>query len=134
MTSHVLYAYAVGSEFSEIAPALMERVEAFIAGRRWACPEISAMDQPRTAEDWEIGLNLALPGPSEEKPGWYADVEAVVVFCVELRREFGCDFVVGISDSRTGCAEDVIAIDSERPDSEYLRRFIGTEPPRACGG
>jgi hypothetical protein len=129
MSQHILYAYAVGLEFSEITSALTAQIEAFIANRRWTCPEIWSVDQSRNSEDWALGLNLALPNPSAEIPGWYADVEAIVAFCTESRHEFNCDFVIGIADSRTGCGEDIVDIDSDRPNYGYLRKFIGTEPP-----
>ena len=128
MTQHIVYAYAIGTDFSDIASALTERLNAFIASRRWICPEIWTVDQ-HTPEDWDLGLNVALPNLYEETPGWYADIEVIVTLCIELRRDFGCDFVIGIADNRTGCGEDIIEIDSDRPDYDYLRKFIGSEPP-----
>src|SRR5580765_7351267 len=98
MAKHNLYAYALGFEFSAIAFRVVERVDDFIASRQWVCPDVWAVNQQRTAEDWELGLNLSLPEPYQETPGWYADVEAVVAFCCQLRREFDQDFIVGIAD------------------------------------
>jgi hypothetical protein len=46
-----------------------------------------------------------------------------------MRREFGRDFVIGIADNQTGCAEDIIQIESDAPNRDYLREFIGVAPP-----
>jgi hypothetical protein len=127
MTKHSLFAYAIGLQFSAIAPQVVERINDFIANRRWVCPDVWVVNQQRTDEDWELGLNLALPDPWEETPGWYADVEAVVAFCCQLRRDFDQDFTIGIADNRTGCAEDIIEVVSDQPHCDYLRKFIGAE-------
>ena len=129
MAQHSLYAYAIGLEFSAIATQVVERINAFIASRPWVCPDVWAVSQQRTAEDWELGLNLSLPDPHQEPPGWFADVEAVVHFCTELRRDFHQDFAIGIADTRTGCGEDIIEVDSDQPDYDYLRKFIGIQSP-----
>ena len=129
MAKHNLYAYAIGLEFSAIASRVVERINEFISSRQWVCPDVWAVSQQRTSEDWELGLNLSLPDSYQELPGWYSDVEAVVAFCCQLRRDFQHDFVIGIADTRTGCGEDIIEVESDTPDYDYLRKFIGTEPP-----
>jgi hypothetical protein len=129
MAQHSLYAYAIGLELEAIASPLVASVNTFISKRSWICPDVWAVDQQLNSEDWNLGLNLLLPDPYSEPPGWFADVEAIVQFCLELRREFRHDFVVGIADNRTGCGEDIIEVNSDQPDYEYLRRFIGTKPP-----
>jgi hypothetical protein len=134
MTKHSLYAYALGLNFGAIAVDVTEDVQKFIESRSWICPEVWPVNQQRTSEDWELGLNLALPDSSCEPAGWYADVEAVVAFCCQLRREYHRDFVIGIADNRTGCGEDIIEVSSDKPDLEYLRRFIGTAPPMPKSG
>ena len=88
-------------------------------------PDVWAASQQRSAEDWELGLNLSLPESYHEQLDWYSDVEAVVGFCMELHREFHHDFAIGIADTRTGCGEDIIEVGSEQPDYDYLRTFIG---------
>ena len=125
MAHHTLYAYAIGLEFSSIAEQVVERINRFIESRQWICPDVWAVSQRRSDEDREHGLNLSLPESYQEQPGWYSDVEAVVGFCSELRREFHHDFAIGIADARTGCGEDIIEVGSEQPDYDYLRRFIG---------
>jgi hypothetical protein len=86
------------------------------------------VNQRRTADDgvseWELGLNLQLPGVAEVKVSWFSDVEVIVGFCVFLWREYYHPIAIGIGDDRTGCGEDIIEVDSENPDIEYLRRFI----------
>ncbi|HEX8372410.1 MAG TPA: hypothetical protein VF585_06500 [Chthoniobacterales bacterium] len=129
MAHHTLYAYAIGPEFSGVAEQVAERIDSFIASRQWHSPDVWVVNQQRGADDWELGLNLSLPEPYHEPPGWFTDVEAVVGFCTELRREFHHDFAIGIADARTGCGEDIIEVSSEPPDYDYLRRFIGVQPP-----
>jgi len=129
MAHYALYAYAIGLEFSAIAEQVIERVNHFIASQQWRCSDVWAVNQQRSAEDWELGLNLSLPDPDHEPPDWFSDVEAVVRFCIELRGEFHHDFTIGITDARTGCGEDIIEVGSEPPDYNFLRRFIGVRPP-----
>jgi len=40
------------------------------------------------------------------------------------------DFVIGISDNERGIAEDIVEIDSDEPNIEYIKSFIGIEPPK----
>lgn len=129
MTQHVLYAYAVGLEFGAIAEQVVERINGFIASRQWHCQDVWAVNQQRIDEEWELGLNLALPPPHDEPREWFSDVEAIAGFCSELRREYHQDFVIGIADARTGCGEDIIEVDSAQLNFDYLRRFIGVSPP-----
>src|SRR4051794_5391436 len=58
MGQHTLYAYTIGLEFSSTAARFVERVNAFIESRQWVCPDIWAVNQQRTAELWELGINL----------------------------------------------------------------------------
>jgi len=129
VAQYTLYAYAIGLESHRIADQLVERFHGFIASREWRCPEVWTINQQRTDGDWELGLNLSLPEPHDEPLDWYSDVEAIVAFCTELRREYQQDFVIGIADARTGCGEDIIEVGSGQPAYEYLRRFIGVFPP-----
>lgn len=133
MALNTVYFYLAGSEFSDIAATVVKRVEVFIQNRTWLCPRVRSVDQHRLASDgrpeWDLGINLDLPEPHEEPPDWFSDIEALSDFAVQLRREFQYDIVIGISDNRTGCAEDIIEVSSEYPDIDYLRRFIGIHPP-----
>jgi hypothetical protein len=81
-----------------------------------------------------LGFNVDLPDPHEEPPGWVSDIEALLELAVQLRREFDHDIVVGISDNHTDCAEDIAEIDSDEPDVDYVRRFVGIQPPVAEHG
>ena len=119
----------MGLEFDAIAEQVVERVNGFIESRQWHCHDVWAVNQQCTDEDWVFGLNLSLPEPHNEPPEWFSDVEAIVGFCRELRREYHQDFVIGIADARTGCNEDIIEVDSAQSDIGYLRRFIGVLPP-----
>ena len=135
MAKNTVYGYFIGSNFSDISERAVERVEEFIRSRTWICRRVWSVDQPRIASDgqpeWDLGFNVDLPDPYEEPSGWFSDIEALLEFALQLRREFGHDIVIGISDNRTVCAEDIIEIDSEQPDVDYLRRFIGIQPPVA---
>jgi hypothetical protein len=129
MSQHTIYAYLVGSDLSDVSESLVERSEEFMESRTWICPRVWIVDQARLASDgvrqWDLGFNIDLADSHSEKPGWFADIEALVTFAAELRRELNHDFVVGISDNRSGCSEDILEIDSDDPDLDYLRRFIG---------
>jgi len=124
MHSHTLYAYVLAEEFPFNAKAIENRTMAFISSHEWKCPDCWAVNQTSENATFELGLNMALPEPNQEPLGWYQDVEAVVQFCSELRREFSYDFVIGISN-KSGMSEDIIEIDSDSPNLEYLRKFIG---------
>lgn len=128
MTAHILSSYVLPGDVVVDAGAVVEAVNSFISSRSWKCAEVWAVSQLSEDGEGELGLNLALPDVGEEPDGWYEDVEAVVSFCVRLRREVGRDFVVGLAH-QGGVAEDVIDIDSDEPNTRYLRRFIGVEAP-----
>ncbi len=129
MAKNTLFAYVLGTEFGIVAGRLIERIESFISSRSWICSNVHSVNQQRSPEDWELGINLDLPDPYQESPGWLEDVEAVVGFCAEQRLELNQDFIVGISDNEAGFSEDIIEIDSEKPNLDYLRKFIGLESP-----
>ncbi len=127
---NTLYAYLVDADFTRISERVVQRIEEFIENRTWVCPRVCGVDRMRALEDgspeWNLGLNLDLPNPQDEPPGWFSDVEALVGVAVQLRREFQCNVILEITDNRTGCAEDIMEIDCDLPDLNYLRRFIGT--------
>ena len=129
MAHHTLYAYAIGLQFGDTTERVVEHINNFIKSRQWHCPDVWPVSQQRSAEDWELGLQFSLPEPHREPSNWFSDVEAVVRLCTELYREFHHEFVIGITDARTGCGEDIIEVGSEPPDYDYLRRFIGIQPP-----
>jgi hypothetical protein len=74
---------------------------------------------------WDLGLNLQLPDPGTESPGWFADVEAVAQFLGTLHRECGRDFIIGIADMRTGITENLFDLSTDSPDLSKLRVIIG---------
>ncbi|MOA19758.1 hypothetical protein D3C78_1401630 [compost metagenome] len=79
-----------------------------------------------------MGLNIALPELHQEPIGWFSDIEAIVALCVQLRHEFECDFVLGIAEDGTSHAEDIIEVESDSPNIQFLKKFIGVEPPNAA--
>jgi hypothetical protein len=124
MTKCTLSAYILPGESAIDQNAFVLRINQFISERRWACEDVWAVAQERSGEDGEIGLNLLLPEHQQEPPGWFQDIEAIVAFCVQARRELKRDFAIGLAGAN-GLSEDLIEIDSERPDVEYIKRFIG---------
>jgi hypothetical protein len=129
-----LFGLKIDNDLHDIADNIVERINEFIDQRQWICPDICVVNQQRAAEDgfaeWNLGLNLDLPDPHQEPPGWFEDVKAIVSFCVNARKKHHHDFVFGISDNDRGIAEDIIDIDSDEPDVEYIKSFIGIEPPK----
>src|SRR5262245_63857633 len=110
MTRHTLYAYVDGADLEDVADLLDARFAEFVAGRVWVAGHASVVNQRRGEETctqpgdlppWDLGLNLELPDPNTEPPGWFADVEAVAQFLGRLHRESGRDFIIGISDAQT---------------------------------
>ncbi|HSJ04956.1 MAG TPA: hypothetical protein VK956_20955 [Verrucomicrobium sp.] len=120
--NNTLYAYAVGSDLGLTSSRVVEEIASFIASREWLCPEVWSVNHTSKQEGHQLGIRLELPGAENPPPGWFEDVEAVVQCCTELREEFGHDFIVGISDPTAG-DEDVIEIDSDQPDVDFLRKF-----------
>ncbi len=128
---HTLYVYALPCAVAVDEKAFIDSVSSFVASRNWLCPDIWVVNQTDEDGDQDLGLNIVLPDAFKESLGWFSDIEAIVVLCVQLRHDFLCDFVVGIADSSTGVAEDIIEIDDDSPSLDYLRTFIGIEPPSA---
>ena len=75
--------------------------------------------------DWDLGLNLSLPDPGQETPGWFSDVHAVAEFLAGLTTEFKRQFVIGIADTQTGTSEDLHYIASVDPELARLKAIIG---------
>jgi hypothetical protein len=133
MAKSTIYAYLIGNDFKGIATPIVEQINSFIGQKNWICSEIWAVNQQRETEDgsikWELGINLDLPDPYQEPPGWFEDVNSIISFCVNIRKEYNHYIVIGISDNESGITEDIIEIDSDEPDIEYIKNFIGVEPP-----
>jgi hypothetical protein len=134
LARHTLYAYVDGSNLHAIAAELESRLERFVEGGGWHVRTPTIVNQTRPDDptlkpgdlpDWELGLNLDLPDPGDEPPGWFADVERIVRFLGELNATFGRDFVIGIGDTERGNSEDLFFVDSALPDLNRLRQVIG---------
>jgi len=133
MPQHTLYAYVDGSDFADIADALDARFAQFVNERPWAAGRASVVNQrhdetvtePGELPDWDLGLNLELPDPGAEFPGWFADVEAIAVFLATLHQEFGRNFIIGLADRRSGITEDLFDVSTDSPDLGKLRAIIG---------
>jgi hypothetical protein len=134
MPRHTLYTYVDGFDLEAIAAALEARLDAFVSGRRWVAGKAWVVNQrygwetctqPGDLVPWDLGLNLQLPDPGAEPPGWFADVEMVAQFLGRLHGEFGRDFVMGISDAETGITEDLFHVETASPDLQELRLIVG---------
>lgn len=131
---HTLYAYAEGNDLHDVADTLDAAFARLIAEGGWACGQPWAVNQRRDDDpslgpddlpDWEIGLNLPLPDPGAEPPGWFADVERIVAALERMRVETGRDFVLGIGHEGRGISEDVAFIGERPVDRAWLRRAFG---------
>ncbi len=130
-----MYAYVDGSDLHEVADLLDQRFSDFLASRTWACPDAWTVDQrqsdddsslrPGDLPDWELGINVTLPDPGQERLGWFKDIEAVVLFLGTLHKETGRCFVIGIADNKTGVADDLFFVRTVDPDLARLRQIIG---------
>lgn len=131
---HTLYAYAEGNDLQDVADTLDGAFARLIAEGGWACGQPWAVNQRRNDDpslgpddlpDWEIGLNLPLPDPGAEPPGWFADVERIVAALERMHVETGRDFVLGIGHEGRGISEDVVGIGERPVDRAWLRRAFG---------
>ena len=136
MPRHTLYAYVDGADLAEVASALEQRLRAFVDSRKWTCGNAWVVNQRSGGETcsrpgditlWDLGLNLELPDPGSEQPGWFAGVEAVARFLGQLQGDYGRDFVIGIADARSGSSEDLFGISDTSPDLAKLRSIIGVD-------
>ncbi|MGZ4963024.1 MAG: hypothetical protein ACXWKG_11495 [Limisphaerales bacterium] len=134
MPRHTLYAYVNGANLDDVAASLEARFIEFVSRRRWVTGRMSVVNQRHDDETctqpgdlplWDLGLNLELPDPDTEPPGWFEEVEAVATFLGKLRRDCGRDFVVGIADSKTGVTEDLFTVSTDSPDLRRLQTIIG---------
>src|SRR5262245_17591847 len=125
MPRHILYAYVDGADLEGIADALDARFAEFVEGRRWVAGRASVVNQRHGHETcsrpgdlplWDLGLNLEIPDRDQEPAGWFADVETVGQFLGTLHREFGRDFIIGISDTQTGITHDLFDVSTNAPD------------------
>ena len=136
MPRHTLYAYVDGADLEAVADTLDARFAEFVACRHWVAGRASVVNQRHGEETctqpgdlplWDLGLNLELPAPGAESPGWFADVEAVAQFLGTLHRECGRDFIIGIADGETGITDDLFNVSTDSPDLGKLRAIIGVQ-------
>lgn len=134
MGQHTLYAYVDGADLDGVAEQLDSLLTQFVDAHPWRFNAPWVINQrherdsthgPGDLPDWDLGLNLELPDPDHEPPGWFADVEHLARFLVDLRGRTGRDFVIGIADASRGITEDLYFIDARGLDLESLRRVIG---------
>jgi hypothetical protein len=134
MPRQILYAYVDGYDLDDVALMLEVRLDEFISGRPWVAGKVWGVNQREGLETcsqpgdlpvWNLGLNLELPDPGAEQPGWFADVETIAHFLGRLHSEFGREFVLGIAEVETGIADDLFIVSTGSPDVEELKLMIG---------
>ncbi|MFY3383449.1 hypothetical protein [Paracidovorax sp. MALMAid1276] len=131
MSKHTIYAYVIPDDAVVEEASMIQRINEFISGRQWLCPDVWSVSQKHETGEREVGLNIALPEPYQEPKGWFSDIEAIATLCVQLRHEFKCDFVIGIAEDGNH-AEDILEIEDDLPDIQFLKKFIGVEPPNTA--
>ena len=99
----------------------MQETPHVIDQKRSDDPTLRSGDLP----DWDLGLNLNLPEPGEEIPGWFSDIVAIAEFLASLTGQFRREFTIGIVDTQTGIGEDLHHIESADPRLDFLRAMIG---------
>ena len=136
MARQTLFAYVDGHDLEDVAAEFERQFAAFVAGRTWRSPDVWVVNQrdPSPSDNtgelpqWDLGLNLDLPDPGAETPGWFADIEAIALFLAQLHATTGRAFVIGIQDNEADFNEDLLTIDSPTPDLTRLRTLIGVGP------
>jgi hypothetical protein len=136
MPRHTLYAYVDGCDLHDIADDLEARLQHFVEESNWPRSTPWVVNQrgddgptlgPGNLPAWELGLNLDLPDPGSEPPGWFSDVERIAEFLGDLHAATGRNFVIGIGDHERRISEDLYFVTTEEPDLELLRKIIGVE-------
>lgn len=122
MAKRTLYAYVNGTEHTDIAAAVEARLDALVAAREWVSKDVWVVNQPEPPA-WDLGLNLALPGPRAPKT-WTDDVLAVAKDLGAIHRDTGRHFVIGIHDAKSDTTTDLFVVDSAEPDLEKLRAVL----------
>jgi hypothetical protein len=126
MPQNTLYARVVALEDEESAPEMRQQFDEFIQSRTWKCRGVRTLGESSAAEATEqVGMALDLPDRHEEPRDWFADVAATLAFCATLRRQFDCDFLIALRDNRSRCTEELLEIDSDVPDVDYIRKYLG---------
>lgn len=136
---HTLYAYVDGSDLAEIAATVESRWLELVGSGGWRLhppivvnqlhartPELNANDLP----GWDLGVNLDLPNPGEEPPGWFADVERIAKFSGVLYAEILRPIVIGVWDAQRRLPEDLFDVDSPDPNIGELKAVLGVADAR----
>lgn len=131
MTKRTVYAYVIPDDAVVDESLMIQGVNEFISDCQWLCPDVWTVNQRHETGERELGLNIALPELCQEPINWFSGVEAIVALCVDLRHEFECDFVLGVAEDGSH-AKDVIEVDDDLPNIQFLKKFIGVEPPSAA--
>jgi hypothetical protein len=133
MVRRTLYAYVDGSDLHDVADSIEMALQAVVASTKWAVSRPRIVNQmherddsygPSDLTDWDLGLNLDLPDPGAEPVGWFQDVEQVALVVGQVVTRTGREFVIGISDGRTGATMDLFDVENSEPDLTKLRAAV----------
>ncbi|MEM8672244.1 MAG: hypothetical protein AAGG48_32315 [Planctomycetota bacterium] len=126
MTKHILYAYVCGNRIDECAADLIEAFDDLIAKRSWVNDDVFCVDQVSDGTtDHQLGINISLPDPGEERYGWFSDIIAIAELLAQLSSCTRREFAIGIFDTQTQISEDLHYVRSSDPDIDRLRAIIG---------
>ena len=129
MPKYSLYAVIKGSELEDIAEEIVEFSEEYAASRSWVSTDVRAVNT-RARADWgeiltHAGLCISLPDTRDGSSDWANDVDAIIQFAIDLQVRFEREVHLGMCDNRSDCREDILEVDSPRPDTTYLKRYLG---------
>lgn len=123
MAKQTLFAYVDGTQHDDVVAAVEARLDALVASRKWISKDVWVVNQ-REPTAWDLGLNLALPGPRSRPKQWTDDVVAIANELAVLHRETHRSFVIGIHDEQSNTTKDLFVIDTSEPDLDKLRAAL----------
>jgi hypothetical protein len=122
VATRTLYAYVSGRDHGDVVATVEARLDALVASRSWISKDVWVVNQ-QEPPDWDLGLNLALPGPRAPKQ-WTDDVLAIATELGALHREIHREFVIGIHEPAADQTKDIFVIDTDTPDLDKLRERL----------
>jgi hypothetical protein len=134
MPHQTLYAYVDGGDLDDVAQEIDAAFRALVASTSWAWARPTIVNQKHEPvdshrrddlADWDLGLNMELPESGLEPDGWFVDVEQLAWVAGQVAARVRREFVMGIADSETGTAEDLLTVHSADVDLVRLRTAMG---------
>lgn len=134
----LLYAYCDGCDLADVAATIEAAFDIFVSTREWKCGKAWVVNQVHERGDhdrpddlplWDLGMNLEIPNPGDEFPGWFDDIEALLAFCGRLYAQTGREMVIGFQGAGCHFAEDIFTVNCERPDARRFASDFGAVLP-----